>query len=211
VSILAYGSKNARFLARLWDLFLLNFLWIIGSLPIVTVGVSTIAAYSVTLKTVEDDEPRVINAFLQAYKANLRQGLALSILLLVAGGAIVLDFLLFESVEGNPIFLLIVGTCTAAALLAHFLFVFPLVARYRNTVYRHLANSREIFLRFIVRTIGCLVLVAGEIWLFLFNGPLMIYVGFFVAPILVISTISAFSMKFFRQIEKEGGVLPQNG
>ena len=197
-------------MARLWDLFLLNLLWIIGSLPIVTVGVSTIAAYSITLKTVEDDDPRVIPAFWRAYRENLGQGMVVSVLLLIGGGAVVLDFFLFEAVEDNPVFLLILGTGTAVFMLLHFLYLFPLIARYRNTVYRHLGNARQIFIRFVFRTIACLVLVAGELWLFLFNGLLMMYVGFFVAPMLVISTVSAFSIKIFRQIEKEGGVLPDD-
>jgi uncharacterized membrane protein YesL len=208
VAILAYGSKNARFMARLWDLFLLNLLWIVGSLPIVTVGISTIAAYSVMLKMVQDDDPRVIRDFLEAYRGNLRQGLGLSLLLVAVSGAAAVDFLLFEAVEGSPIFLLIIGMLTAAFLLLHILYAFPLAARYENTVYHHLTNSRQIFIRYFVRTIACLALVAGEVWLFLFNGMLMMYVGFFLLPILVISTVSAFSIKIFRQIEKEGGVLP---
>jgi uncharacterized membrane protein YesL len=195
-------------MARLWDLFLLDLLWIVGSLPILTVGASTIAAYSVTLKMVEDDDPRVIREFLEAYRENLRQGLTISVLLLVFGAAVILDFFLFEAVEGNPVFLLILGTGTAAFQLLHLVYVFPLIARYQNTVYHHLTNSREIFIRFLGRTIACLALVAGEVWLFLFNGMLMMYVGFFLLPILVISTVSAFSMKIFRRIEKEGGVLP---
>ena len=181
-------------MARLWDLFLLDLLWVAGSLPILTVGVSTIAAYSVTLRLVEEDDPRVFREFLRAYRENLRQGLGVSVALLVVGAAAALDFLLFEVVDGNPIILLIIGMLTAAFLLLHLLYVFPLVARYENTVYRHLTNSRQIFIRYFIRTVACLAIVAGEVWLFLFNGMLMIYIGFFVLPVLVISTVSAFSM-----------------
>ena len=157
---------------------------------------------------VEDDDPRVIREFLEAYRENLRQGLVLSLLFVLVGGAAAVDFLLFEAVEGNPILLLMIGMLTAAFLLLHVLYVFPLAARYQNTVYHHLTNSRQIFIRYFVRTIACLALVAGEVWLFLFNGMLMLYVGFFLLPILAIGTISAFSIKIFRQIEKEGGALP---
>jgi uncharacterized membrane protein YesL len=208
VTILAYGSKNARFLARLWDLFVLNLLWLVGSLPIVTVGVSTTAAFTVTLKMVQDDDPQVVTEFMQAYRENLGQGVVASLLLLVVGASSLLGFLLFEIVEGNPLLLLIAGLCTAAVLLVHAIYLFPLVARYRNTLLHHLANSRQICTRFPVRTLACIAAVAGEIWLFLYNGLLMMYVGFFVGPILVISTVSAFSIPIFRQIEKEGGALP---
>ena len=39
-----------KFMTRLWDMIKLNFLWLICSLPIVTIGVSTIAAFTITLK-----------------------------------------------------------------------------------------------------------------------------------------------------------------
>lgn len=41
---------------RITNLLILNFYWLLGCLPIVTAGASTIAAFSVTLKMAEDRE-----------------------------------------------------------------------------------------------------------------------------------------------------------
>ena len=49
-------SPLYRFLTRLWDMIKLNFLWLIFSLPVVTFGAATVAAYSVTLKMVDERE-----------------------------------------------------------------------------------------------------------------------------------------------------------
>ena len=46
----------------------LNFLWLICSLPIVTIGVSTIAAFTITLKMVEEKEGYIARAFLKRLK-----------------------------------------------------------------------------------------------------------------------------------------------
>lgn len=46
-------SKLYRFMSRLTDLVKLNLMWLIFSLPIITLGISTIAAYTVTLKMAE--------------------------------------------------------------------------------------------------------------------------------------------------------------
>ena len=203
MNIISYGSKGAKFLSRLWDLFLLNFLWIAGSLPIITIGVSTIAAYSIALKIVADDEIPVFHTFLQAYKDNFKQGLIVSVLFFAFTASAVLDFILFEAVESNPIGFSILGFVTAAVVLMHSIYIFPLISRYRNKLHRHLVNSRRIFLRFFVKTLICILLVAAEIWLFFFNGHMLMFVGFFVAPALVFCTVGAFANKIFIKLEKE--------
>ena len=45
-----------KFLTRLWDMIKLNLMWLLFSLPVVTVGAATVAAYSVTLKMVDEQE-----------------------------------------------------------------------------------------------------------------------------------------------------------
>ena len=45
-----------QFFSRLLDMIKLNFLWLLFSLPIITIGASTAAAFSVTLKMVDERE-----------------------------------------------------------------------------------------------------------------------------------------------------------
>lgn len=66
-----------KFMTRLWDMIKLNFLWLICSLPIVTIGVSTIAAFTITLKMVEEKEGYIARAFFKAFKANFKQGMVI--------------------------------------------------------------------------------------------------------------------------------------
>ena len=207
MAIISFGSKGAQALARLWDLFVLNILWLLGSLPVVTLGLSSIAAYRVTLKMVEDEDVDIAREFFRAYRESLAQGLLLSVLLLFFCASAALSVFLFEAVPENPILLLILGFGIGVTTLIHFLYVFPLAARYRNGWFQHILNAREIFFHFFAKTLACLLLLGFEIWLFFFNGLLLMYVGFFVAPILGIATVSSFAMKIFREIEKAGGVL----
>lgn len=201
--LISFDSKIAQFLSRIWDLLLLNLLFLLGSLPVVTFGASAIAAYTVMLKIVEEREDGIVPAYFRAFKANLRQGMLLTIALVVLTVAVAADFFLFEIIEGNPIVFLMLGILCTGFLFVHFFYVFALSARYRNSLYRHLTNSRAIFSRFFVRSLLCTALVAFEVWLFLFNDWLLLFVGVFIAPILIIATISTFAIKFFRIIEAE--------
>jgi hypothetical protein len=58
---------------KLPRLFFVNILWLIGCIPLITIGVSTCAAYAVTLRLADEDEEvqslRGIAArFFKAYK-----------------------------------------------------------------------------------------------------------------------------------------------
>ena len=186
---------------------LLNILWVLGCLPIVTIGVSTIAAYQVALRMVEESDAGIIVPFVLAYRDNFKKGLILTLILFILCGAVILDFRLFFFVEGNPIIFLIIGIIAAVLLMVHFFYVFPLVARYQNKIFWHLTNSRNIFVRFFLRSLACTILIALECWLFFAYSWQLLFVGVFIGPILIILTKSAFAIKIFRIIETEGGVV----
>ena len=58
-----YDNPVWRFIGKLGDLILLNILWIVCSIPIVTAGASTTAVYYVTLKLVRDENDSTIKNF----------------------------------------------------------------------------------------------------------------------------------------------------
>jgi uncharacterized membrane protein YesL len=206
----SYDSKTAQVLSRIWDLLVLNFLFLIGSLPVVTVGASAVAAYSVMLKIIEDRDTGIITEYIRAYRANLKQGLILSVMAIAFIAAIYVDFFLFENTSGNPIIFLILGFLSLVLFHVHFFYVFALAARYHNSIFNHLSNSREIFARFIVRSLICTGIAAFEAWLFFFYDWLLLFVGVFIAPILIIGTKSAFALRLFHTIEAESELAKEN-
>ena len=68
------NSGFFKFINRLLDVLFLNFLWIICSLPIVTIGAATCAAFSISLKMVDDEEGYIGKAFFKEFKKNFKQG-----------------------------------------------------------------------------------------------------------------------------------------
>ena len=94
-----------KFLTRLWDMIKLNLLWILFSLPIVTMGAATVAVYSVTLKMVDDTEGYVGRQFIKAFKENWKQGIPMGLLAIFCSYVVYLDFEMFNKIEGNPIIL----------------------------------------------------------------------------------------------------------
>ena len=161
------------FLSRVLDILKLNFLWILGSLPVFTIGASTTAAMSVALKLADDEEGYIAKSYFEAYKANFKQGVPMGLIFLVAWYAVYLDFQLFGAVKNNPVILLIIGMVSVFLVIIAMIYSFSLLARYENTV---------------VRTIQ--------------NNSTMIFLGILFGPGFIIYTVAAVSKRVFLQIER---------
>ncbi len=189
-----------KFISTLWDVIKLNFLWLLFSLPIVTIGASTIAVFSVTNKMSEEAEGYVGRQFIQAFKENWKQGIPMGLFFLVCAYVLYLDSEIYRITESPTV--LIFGIVSAVYFVSAFIYAFPLLARYDNTVIQTLKNSIRITMRYFARTIALVVVLAIEVILFMFNTTTLFFL-LLIGPVCMIYTISGFAMYIFRQIEKD--------
>lgn len=194
-------SPLYRFLSRVLDILKLNFLWILGSLPVFTIGASTTAAMSVALKLADDEEDYIAKSYFEAYKANFKQGVPMGLIFLVAWYAVYLDFQLFGAVKNNPVILLIIGMVSVFLVIIAMIYSFPLLARYENTVVRTIQNSMDISRKYFGKTLILVILVAAEVLIFQYNST-MIFLGILFGPGFIIYTVAAVSKRVFLQIER---------
>lgn len=195
-----------KFMQGLLNVFKINLLWIICSIPIVTFGAATVAAFDVTMKMVDDEEGYVGRQFIKAFKSNLKKGIPLGLLAVVCTYIVWLNFSLFEQIEGNPILLLVVGMIAAFVFSLSFIYAFPLQARYENTIVKTLQNSLNISLRYFGRTLLTIVVLAFEILIIFWNGT-TIFIGIIIGPACMIYTVSGCAKFIFRELEKEPGAI----
>ena len=88
-------------MTRLADAMILNILFIITSLPIITIGVSWASMYYVTLKIIQDEkneEISILKNYLHSFKQNLLQGIVIWIL---CGGIVTLLLVVFSVMSGR--------------------------------------------------------------------------------------------------------------
>lgn len=131
-----------RFLSKVSDLVCLNVLWIIFSLPIITIGASTTAMFTVLLKMVKNEEGYILKPFLSAFRSNLKKGTLIWIVVLLLGGICVLDFSIIKTMPETIAFIM----QSLLFLLLFFVlslstYAFALTARYENTVKATLKNA----------------------------------------------------------------------
>lgn len=189
-----------KFMATLLDVIKLNFLWLLFSLPIVTMGAATVAAFSVTNRMAEDTEGYVGRQFLDAFKKNWKQGIPLGLLFCFCCYVMYLDLQLFRATDSVLVQVFSIITCVW--FISAFIYAFPLCARYENTLKNILMNSVQITIRYFPRTIALVAVLAVELFFFLFNTTTMFFL-ILIGPICIIFTISGFAMYIFRRIESD--------
>lgn len=150
MKFLGFNSPFHNFMGRIFDLVLLHLLWVICSLPVITIGASTSALFTVTLKMVKNEEAYIVNSFWSAFKANFKQ----STRLWGISAAIFVWLLLIMRIcmKGNAQALKLLGIPNAALLIMTVLalvYVFPIQAKYENTVGNILKNSVICSLRYL--------------------------------------------------------------
>ena len=150
-----------RILSRIFDLIVLNILWAVFCLPIVTIGASTTALYSVTLKMVVNEEGYLFRDFWRAFKRDFKQSTSIWLLLLVLGIFFGIDFVIVRRWPG-------VGGQIGVFVLAPF--VFPLIAKFENTMLQMIKNALLIPVSRFPYTILCLLMTGMCVGLTFMNS-----------------------------------------
>lgn len=195
-------SPLYKFMNRLMDVFKLNCMWLLCSLPIVTMGAATTAAYTITLKMVKDEEGYIAGPFWKEFKANLKKGSILGVIGMVASYAVYLDFQLYHAAKHHNIMFLIIGVVGVYLIFMHMVYAFPLMARYENSIINTMRNSYSIAAKFLGRTVFLAVLLVIEMAIIMWNLTTM-FAGALIGPACIIFTISGFANTFFEVIERE--------
>ena len=183
-------------LYRLSDLFLLNILWIFFSLPIVTAGASTAALYTVTLKMRKNQESYIFRSFVKAFRKNFRQGTALWLIYVLAGGILFLNLYIaaLGKLPVQAFFLTVYAIMTNIYLMVGS-YLFPVMAKFDTTIRQILKISLFLSLRHIGYTLMIILITAVP---YLVVGAYL-----YLLPILFIITISGtayISSGFFNKI-----------
>ena len=140
-NIFSIDSPLMVFLSRVWDLIVLNLLFLIFSIPIVTIGVSTTALYRVLFNYHNGNDFRTIAPFWNAFRDNFKSSIILSLILLIPTS--LLAYYLIFTFSGQAHTLGFLGIYVLATLIIAMIiaYVWPLQAHFHNTALKTLKNA----------------------------------------------------------------------
>jgi len=118
------------------DIFLLSLLWIIFSIPLLTIGASTTAVYYVCTKKAAGSDSYILKGFLKSFKDNLLISTAVFAILIVIGIIIWVNYRALGEVEMGflhfPVRVALVIVTIQMVFVS--MYVFPIISRFNVTV-----------------------------------------------------------------------------
>lgn len=150
---------------KIFDIFILNSLWLLCCLPVVTIGPSTTAFYYAMLNMVRGEETFVSKDFFRSFKQNLKQGMFLGIPITVIDIFLLIDIRMCYK-SGTGIFTFFMVFFAAIFLFFAFitLYSFPLLSKFDKKNQEIVVWAFVLSIKNIWRTLLMLLIIAFGIW-----------------------------------------------
>lgn len=202
-----FNDRNPlyRILDKIGSLMILNLCFIIGSIPIITIGTSLSALYYSSFKLLKEDNPSLIKDFIHAYKLNFKQ-CTIATIIFIFMAVVAYAWMLVINLFNNQIIIITIQIFVyififSLALIV--LYFFPLCARFNNTFLQACKNASLMSIRHLHYTLLIFIIHAILLLVSYFEpvlvgyGLLWILFGFS-----LIAYLSAYFFdKIFRQYE----------
>ena len=165
-----------RALNKICDMVCLNVLWLICCIPIITIGASTTALYTIMLKMVRNEEGYIFRGFFKAFKSNFKQSTVIWLILLLLGIVCWIDFRVAGVISGTAgIVLRSIFLLVGVVLFSVMIYVFPLTARYENTIRATFRNAVILTVGKLPYTILMIAVTVGAVIVSLWNTATLMF------------------------------------
>lgn len=180
-----------RFLETVANLIILNILFLICSIPIVTIGPALTATYYVTLKIIRGEEIGITKNFFHSFRENFKQGLVLGVGVILLAALLLLDihalvYLITIPKAIADILLFAVGLILLVLVLIA-VYIFAVLAQFDNKTSELIKWSAIIAVRHFPITLLSVAMAAVPVIFFCF------FPGIFVQTIMPIMLLMGFS------------------
>lgn len=151
-----------QILTRACDLMIVNLLFLISSIPIFTIGAAICGMTKVCQAIVMGDERGIWKLYVSGFKDNFKQATIVWLATLVVAASLVCYWLLVVNFCRGVLatVLLIVMAVLAVIALSLVSYLFPLIARYENTLREHVKNAGILAITRLLLTILLIVFIA---------------------------------------------------
>ncbi|MCJ1989884.1 conserved membrane hypothetical protein [Lactococcus piscium] len=175
--LFAIDGNIYNYMLKLYDLMVLNLLFIIASLPIVTVGAALTALYDVTLHMQVGTEKEMTGSFVKSFRKNGMQATKIWLTFL---SFIAIAFVVISLVNGHPVVLFPL-LCLSVLVVGTLPYTFSLVATFENKTGIMMRNGLMLAIQHVPHML-LMLSVAGLLCLYL-----PIYQRWTLLPVLTLS------------------------
>ena len=180
------GTENPviLFLNKMADLLLLNVLFIISCIPLITIGPAITALYHVTLRSIRYGDGYIVQEYTKAFRRNFLQSVIAWIVTVIFAVLVWIDFCFWGQktfgVYGT--IMLCISACFAFLGFIILLWLFPVLAKIENTLWANIKNAAAMAIgHFFPYTIICAAITVAVFYMAyvsLIADVLLLLVGF---------------------------------
>ena len=185
------------------NLILLNALYLLFCVPIITIGPATAALHYVTLKYAADEEDRVWAPFIHSFKQNLKQGILVGLITTALGVFLAFDlYWIYQIVSAGGTFDKIVLVMVALACVLYLMgtaYIYPLLARYDNSIKQMFRTALVLAIRHLPATV-CLAILSGVPIAMIMYSPVTLMIALTLYVFIGFAAIAYFQDKLIVRI-----------
>lgn len=155
-------------MTQVTDMIFLSLFWILGCLPVVTIGASCAALYDAAFRGFRQGEKHSWQRFWRVFRDNWKSGLVPTVLFLLLLSLLVKGLILVwnAAVAGQASRMLFSAAAFLGILALGILsLLFPLLSRFENSLGRLLKNTVLLGLAYLPRTLALGIINGGAIFL----------------------------------------------
>ncbi len=165
-------SKLALIMERITNLIVLNVIFLISCIPLITIGSSVSAMYAVMFKMHDNEEGYIIRQYIKEFKKNVKSGIILSIIFSLIGVFVYFDIYYMLIIDSGfmritlGLILLVIGFVWTYA--------FPLNGRFINTIGGTIRNAFFLSLRSFFKSLFMFLINIAPIICYILGGIIFI-------------------------------------
>ena len=153
-------SRVYRWLEVFTNFLILDLIWLVSCLPVVTIYSATAAMFGVTRDWVRKGDTGIFGPFVERFRENFKQSFGIGLLWTLVGLGLILDLLLI--VQMSPLPKAVFGSLLAVMLTLYTftsLYLFPVMVHYDAGWQTVLKNSFLLSISQLGTTVRCLLIL----------------------------------------------------
>lgn len=164
-----------QMMGTLSDFIILSLLWLVFSLPIITVGPATTALISVGFHINRKSGNGVIREFVTAFRQKFRTSFAIGLIILILNIIVITDVLYYHAVDLKlATFFLFVFIFMGIIFAAYQMYLFPLLAEFDGGIKKTMVAAFLMMIRYLKWTIFLLTVTAAIIFFVSYIAPYLV-------------------------------------
>ena len=204
--LFSYDGIVIRKLEKIFDLMLLHLLWVVSSIPIISIGASTTALMSLSMKEVRGEGGYIFKNYIKEFRSNFKKSSAIWIIysFVIAWFVFFINLSLRLGTDFSKI-LALIEMSLMFMVIGSLQYVFAVEARFENSIFATIKNSVYLSLRHFPYTVVMIAVIAFPVLIGAYVTELsgvMIFICFFCGSSLIANAEARILVKIFRKYEE---------